>query len=549
MDRVLSQFEDVLSLPTSTSGAAAWTAREPGGGRRVLIKRLPDDEAKTRATQALALRHPRIVPTRRWLRDGDGFYVIRDWVSGCNLRLALSDLALRAFDRLHARLLPLLDALDYAHGTGLTHGAVTAENVLVDGRFPDLALLSDFARAPTAPGETPARADFVGLCQLYKEFLPARPADDEAGTEARTRLLRNLTETQQTTQSAEELRYKLDAIARMAALLGFDSADMEADSAVRTRLGARLVCGLSPPTATLAPGGGTTVTLALDNEGDSTLHVESVASDVVWLNLPNRFNPVDLAPGTGGDLIWTLSGARLEPGAYQATLTVRSNDGLLANAPSPGAAWPEQTVAVPVLVRGVNPEEASGTVPLAENLAPPAPNSGGAGGDKSITSGSPRIGGGGGEHPGIACVQEPDPGLVRYGQHGVLHLGVRNIGPTRLRVDRLHTRPKWLTYPGDLRAVWIEPGETQYLGFAVDAVGLAGGDYRAEVTFTTSILTETLLGPKPIWRDMTCEVRVRVVRAGGDALPGGIGKAGCIPAVLALASSLGLLCAWLLTLR
>jgi len=533
MDRVLSQFEDVLSLPTSVSGAAAWTAREPDGGRRVLIKRLPDDEAKTRATQALALRHPRIVPTRRWLRDGEGFYVIRDWVSGCNLRLALSDLALRAFDRLHARLLPLLDALDYAHSAGLSHGAVTAENVLVDERFPDLALLSDFARAPlSTPGETPPLADFVGLCQLYKEFLPARPADDEAGTEARTRLLRNLSETQQTTQSAEELRYKLDAIARMAALLGFDAADVEAESGARTRLGARLVCALTPPTATLAPGGGTTVTLALDNEGDAPLHVESVASDVVWLNLPNRFNPVDLPPGTGGDLIWTLSGARLEPGAYQATLTVRSNDGLASPAPTPGAAWPEQTVAVPVLVKGVNPEETYvGPVPLAESLLHPPPQQ---------PAGHPAGQTASGEHPGIACVQEPDPGLVRYGQHGVLHLGVRNIGPTRLRVDRLHTRPKWLTYPGDLRSVWIEPGETQYLGFAVDAVGLAGGDYRAEVTFTTSILTETLLGPKPVWRDMTCEVRVRIVRAGTDALPGGIGKAGCVPLVLALASSLGL---------
>ena len=539
MDRVLSQFEDVLSLPPSASGAAAWTAREPSGGRRILIKRLPDDEAKTRATQALALRHPQIVPTRRWLRDGDRFYVVRDWVSGCNLRLALSDMALRAFDRLHARLLPLLDALDYAHGAGLTHGAVTAENVLVDEQFPDLALLSDFARAPTAATrEMPPRADFVGLCQLYKDFLPTRPADDEAGTEARTRLLRNLSETQQTTQSAEELRYKLDAIARMAALLGFDAMDMEADSGARTRLGARLVCALTPPTATLAPGGGTTVTLALDNEGDSILHVESVASDVVWLNLPNRFNPVDLAPGTGGDLIWTLSGARLEPGTYQAFLTVRSNDGLLALAPPPGAAWPVQTVAVPVLVKGVNPEETYvGPVPLAESLFHPPPT--------PTPAGQPSNG----EHPGIACVQEPDPGLVRYGQNGVLHLGVRNIGPTRLRVDRLHTRPKWLTYPGDLRAVWIEPGEMQYLGFAVDTAGLAGGDYRAEVTFTTSILTETLLGPKPVWRDMTCEVRVRVVRAGGDVLPAGIGKAGCVPLALALASSLGLLGVWLLTLR
>ena len=36
MDRVLSQFEDVLPLPTSAPGAAAWTAWEPDGGRLYL---------------------------------------------------------------------------------------------------------------------------------------------------------------------------------------------------------------------------------------------------------------------------------------------------------------------------------------------------------------------------------------------------------------------------------------------------------------------------------------------------------------------------------
>ena len=69
------------------------------------------------------------------------------------------------------------------------------------------------------------------------------------------------------------------------------------------------------------------------------------------------------------------------------------------------------------------------------------------------------------------------------------------------------------------------------------------------MTFTTSILTETLLGPKPVWRDMTCEVRVRVVRGGGDALPSGLTQTGCAPLLLAVASSLGLLGAWLLTGR
>ena len=533
MDRVLTQFEEVVSVSTRTPGAEAWTARE-AGGRRVLVKRLPGDAGKTRATQALALRHPRIVPARRWLCDGEGFYVVRDWVPGRNLRQTLSDVGLRAFDRLHARLLPLLGALEYAHGAGLAHGALTPENVLTGDEYPDFALLCDFEMpAQGTPAPAP-RLDFYALCELYKEFLPARPADDEAGAAARERLLRNLSETQGTAESAEELRYKLDAVARMADLLGFSAAGLAEDGG-RTRLGARLVCAVSPATALVTPGGGASVTLALDNEGDADLHVESVVSDVVWMNLPSRFVPVNLAPGTGGDLIWTLSGARLEPGTYNATLTVRSNDGLLAPAPPSGAQWPIQTVSVPVLVQGrAEPDAAdatgseSGAVPLAEALpqTPLAP---------------PLVAGPAGEHPGIACVQEPDPGLVRYGQNGVLHVGVRNIGPARLRVDKLHTRPKWLTYPGDLRAFWIEPGETQFLGFAVDATSLAGGDYRAEVTFTTSILTETLLGPKPVWRDMTCEVRVRVVRAAGDALPGGIGKAGCAPVLLAVGS---VLCVW-----
>jgi len=508
-DRVLAQFEDVAPVPTATPGAAAWTAREAGGGRQVLVKRLAGDAAKTRATQALSLQHPRIVPTRRWMADGDKFYVVRDFVPGRNLKESLADLSQRAFDRLHARLLPLLDALDYAHSAGLTHGAVKAENVLGSELFPELALLSDFAAA-RAPAETVPRRDLSGLCGLYKEFLPARAADDEAGSAARVRLLRNLTETQETTQSAEELRYKLDAIARMAALLGFNADALEADT--RTRTGSRLVCAMTPPTATVTPGGGTTVTLSLDNEGDTPLHLESVSSDAIWLNLPNGFTPVNLDPGTGGDLLWTVSAARLTPGAYSATLSIRSSDGSLTLRPAAGAQWAEQKIALPVLVKAPG---ADTEIPLAESLPDTDPT-------PTQT----------GDLPGIACVQDPDPGLVRGGQQGVVHVGIQNIGPVRLRIEKIHTRPKWLTYPGDLRAIWVEPGETRFLGFALDAASLAGGDYVGQVTLTTSIVANTLLGPKPVWRDMSCEVRVRVVRGGEDILPPGSSRAGCVPLLL-----------------
>ena len=524
MDRVLSQFRDVVAL-----SASVWTAREAGSTRQVLIKRLPNSEGKTRATQALALRHPRIVPTRRWMLDGDALYLVRDWVPGINLRQTLSQHPLRAFDRLHTRLLPLLDVLDYAHTAGITHGAVTPENVLSDARFPDEALLSDFGIA--RPSETfgEPRRDLYDLCGLYKEFLPTRPADDEAGTAARLRLLRNLTETQQTAKSFEELRYKLDAIARMADLLGFSEQGLE-EGLERKRLGARLVCVVSPPTATLSPGAGTFVTLEMDNEGDAPLHIESVTSDVVWLNLPNRFTPVTLEAGTGGGLIWTLSGARLEPGAYTAALTIRSNDGLLTSAPIPGADWPVQTVAIPVLVRGARAEDGiEADVPLAEEL----PSRGPAQNARPLDLT--------GEHSGIACIQEPDPGLVRYGQNGVVHLGIRNIGPERLRLDKISASPVWLSYPGEFRAFWIKPGETHFLGLSVAGAGLTGGDYKADVTFTTSVMAETMVGSKPIYRDMACEVRIRVVRGSTDAFPSGLAKTGCVPLLLALCSSIGLI--------
>ncbi len=527
MDRVLAQFEDVVALSGS-----AWKAREAGSSRQVLIKRLPGSEGKTRATQALALRHPRIVPTRRWMLDGDALYIVRDWVPGINLRQTLSQQALRAFDRLHARLSPLLDALDCAHTAGISHGGVTPENVLSDARFPEQVLLSDFGASKGVSEQPTPQRDFYDLCGLYKEFLPTRPDDDEAGAAARLRLLRNLSETQQTAESAEELRYKLDAIARMADLLGFSAQGLE-EGAGRSRLGAKLLCTVSPPTATLSPGGGTFVTLEMDNEGDAPLRIESVTSDVVWLNLPNRFAPVTLEAGTGGDLIWTLSGARLEPGTYNAALTVQSNDGLLTSSPTPGTDWPVQTVSVPVLVRDSRVEageetESSG-IPLAEQLPStfPAQNAR----TLELT----------GDHSGIACVQEPDPGLVRYGQNGVVHLGIRNIGPERLRLDKVSARPAWLTYPGEFRAFWIKPGETQFLGFSVAGTALTGGDYKAELTFTTSIMAETMVGSKPIYRDMTCEVRVRVVRGMSDALPGGLAKSGCAPLLLAVVSSLGLI--------
>ena len=529
MDRVLAQFDEVTSVATATPGAAAWTAREAGTGRRVLIKRLAGDEAKTRATQALALHHPRIVPTRRWLRDEGGFYVVRDFVAGRNVRQALGAAAHRAFDRLQMLFSPLIDALDHAHQIGLPHGGVTPENVLVpgqDGTFGP-ALLCDWATSLVTSQDhvippTP-RTDYAALCQLYKDFLPTRPADDEAGQAARARLLRNLTEIQQTAASAEELRFKLDAVARMADLLGFGAGTTPEEGMLRQ--GARIVCAVAPPTATVNPGGGAAVTLTVRNEGDVPLRVESVGADVVWLNPSARFVPLTLAPDAGRDLLFALSGARLTPGNYKAHLLVRSNSGLTTQVPTAGTPWHEQIIRLPVVVTGSAPVPSSEPLPRDETTETFI-------GQRPPLEADP-------DRSGIACTQEPDPGLVRYGQNGVLHVGVQNVGPRRLRVDRLSTWPPWLVYPGDWQPLFIEPGATQYFGFSVLAQSLTGGDYKAEVVLMTSSEEPTLLGSQTVWREMKCAVRVRVVRGTSDETPNAkkLG-AGCLPSVLALLTAL-----------
>lgn len=560
MDRVLAQFEDVEEVPTATPGARAWRARDLPGRRDVLIKRLPDGAGgKTRATQALALAHPHIVPTRRWLRDEGHLYVVRDFAPGANLRQSLADLSRRAFDRLQSLLDPVLDALDYAHRAGLPHGGVTPENVLIAPS--GAALLADFATVENtdgahgryvprsllaADGRPTPRADFYALCEIYKEFLPPRSPEDEAGSAARARLLRNLSETQQTAGSADELRYKLEAVGRMADLLGFGAGAQEADGVAQFQ-GARLVSTVSPSTVTLSPGGVAAVSLSLGNDGDLPLRVESVASDAVWLNLPSRMEPFSLAPDARRELIWTLSGARLLPGSYTAHLTVRSNSGMRTERPADGASWHEQTIDVPALVTGlpalppspVSPP--SCPAPLADDLPDFQPEKTMVFPVRALTPVADPAKAE--EHPGIAVTQEPDPALARSGQNGVLHLAVRNIGAQRLRLDRVNTYPSWLVYPGQFQAVWIEPGATQYLGFSIVAANLPGGDYTAHVTFVTSITTETLLGPKPLWREMKCDVRVRVLRGVPAAASNDLTRAlpaGCAPVLLALGASLAL---------
>ena len=125
--RILALFESPGPLETPTPGVRAWLANDPSNGRKaVLIKRLGvGNQGKGRATEALALEHPSIVRTRRWLFEGGSLYVIRDVVRGKNLRQTMAALGSSHLnpETLRKYLVPALDALSYAHGRNIVHGA------------------------------------------------------------------------------------------------------------------------------------------------------------------------------------------------------------------------------------------------------------------------------------------------------------------------------------------------------------------------------------------------------------------------------------------
>ena len=548
MDRVLEQFDAVSVVTTGTPGAVAWVAREPDSEDIVLIKRLPDDSLRSRATQALALNHPGIASTTKWLYDDSQFYVVRTYIEGESLRHAADNSRIPSFSSLKSRLDAVLYSLEALHGSGAAHGGITPENIIIDSQ--GSPVITDFATVSGAHGQfvpgtvlgkqaTP-KADYYALCEIYKEFLPVRPPDDEEGNAARERLIRNLTEVQQTCRTAAELRYKLDAVANMANILGFDAANGERDTLGPWHC-ARLVCSVTPSTATLSPGGVTAVVVSLENTGNIPLVIENIGSDVVWLNPVGKASRLTIAPDANVAMPFTLSGARLVPGDYTAQIIVRSNHEMSALQPPEGVPWHEYLAALPVMVQGLR-----GTVqpPLAERLSdvkekspqgtfppdnprtdqpPPQPVAPTEQQPQALNTASA---GGKGT---FSVRQNPDPVVIRQGEVGVLHVTATYNGNSRARIDRVSTWPPWLVYPGEFKPAVLSASSEAAIGFSVLSPTLTAGDYTAEVTLIASELVEHAVGSQTEWQEVKCPIRVRVLRQDAGSGPA---NPGCAPIIL-----------------
>jgi len=136
--------------------------------------------------RALGLRHEHIVPVLDFGEDGERYHLVEAFVDAEPLDHVLGDgKPLAPADALHVAR-QLADALAYAHGQGVVHGALTPATVRMHPGAPPRAMLSGFATASAAarvPYSAPerlagtsddARSDVFALGLLLFEMLEGK---------------------------------------------------------------------------------------------------------------------------------------------------------------------------------------------------------------------------------------------------------------------------------------------------------------------------------------------------------------------------------------
>ena len=347
--RVLSLFESPGKVETATPGATVWLARDPASGRSALIKKLASAQAKARVTTALALRHPAIVPTRRWLLEDGKLYVIRDVPRGKNLRQVFGPYKPEP-EALKALALPLLDALEYAHARQMPHGGVSQENVLRDSD--GKTLLCDFGTAdPNDPRHKPHYAgvasvegDIRAMARLLADLLPT------SGSFANVAVRNRIEGIFLRCDSLNSLRETLAVLDRLAAapvpkgpppapiperpkgppplathLIKEYDLTPEAKPLIQDGL-PHLKASLLRPEPVLTGSGGL-ASLEVTNEGDALLTIRMVATQHAWLAVRPTVLPIAVPPGATTRIGFLIAATRLSPGDYRSEIYLSTNAG------------------------------------------------------------------------------------------------------------------------------------------------------------------------------------------------------------------------------
>src|SRR5437660_3649016 len=156
-------------------------------GREVAIKVLHPhlagdrgfvDRFRREARAAAILNHPNIVGVYDWGTADDTYFMVMEFVRGTNLRALLAEHGRLAPAQVVEVALPMLAALDHAHGHGIVHRDIKPENILIsqDG----VVKVADFglARAYAESYVSQAEGTVTGTVQyLAPEQIQGEPAD------------------------------------------------------------------------------------------------------------------------------------------------------------------------------------------------------------------------------------------------------------------------------------------------------------------------------------------------------------------------------------
>jgi eukaryotic-like serine/threonine-protein kinase len=174
-----------LLAPLGEGGMArVYRARDLRLNREVAVKILHDDLTRDpgflsrfeREAQIVAgLAHPNVVPVYDVGGEDGAPYIVMEYIRGRTLKETLEAGGPLSAERTVAIMLPILDALGYAHRQGLIHRDVKPHNILLttDGT----PRLADFGIAHLVDGSTTRTAAILGSAQYLS---PEQSRGDEA---------------------------------------------------------------------------------------------------------------------------------------------------------------------------------------------------------------------------------------------------------------------------------------------------------------------------------------------------------------------------------
>ena len=174
------RFRLVRTLGSGGLGEV-WLAEDVREGRELALKLLADEHARHPAridrfrrefSVAQSLVHPAIVRPEEFVADGNSHFFTMPVLRGGHV----GERSGQSWSAAAGLLLPVCDALAYAHRKGVVHGDIKPQNILLDES--GAACLTDFGAAvlPNAADDGRVRRPGGSLAYMSPQRLEGRPA-------------------------------------------------------------------------------------------------------------------------------------------------------------------------------------------------------------------------------------------------------------------------------------------------------------------------------------------------------------------------------------